>query len=105
MKFSKKRDKNGKLVEDKTTIIYNNDIIISNIPKQAYEYVVNGRTAIEWIMDQYQIKTDKASGIVDNPNEYSDDEKYIFNLLLRIINVSIQTVELVKSLPPLEVVE
>lgn len=105
MKFSKKRDKNGKSVEDKTTIIYNNDIIISNIPKQAYEYVVNGRTAIEWIMDQYQIKTDKASGIVDNPNEYSDDEKYIFNLLLRIINVSIQTVKLVKSLPPLEIVE
>ena len=105
MKFAKKRDINGKSVDDKSTIIYNNDIIISNIPEQAYEYTVNGRTAIEWIMDQYQIKTDKASGIVDDPNEYSNDEKYIFNLLLRIINVSIQTIDLVQSLPKFEIDE
>lgn len=105
MKFAKKRDINGKSVDDKSTIIYNNDIMISNIPEQAYEYIVNGRTAIEWIMEQYQIKTDKASGIVDDPNEYSNDEKYIFNLLLRIINVSIQTIDLVQSLPKFEIDE
>lgn len=86
-------------------IVFNNDITISNIPEKAYDYVVNGRSAIEWIMDQYQIKTDKDSGIIDDPNEYSDDEKYIFNLLLRIINVSVQTVDLVNSLPPLEIEE
>lgn len=86
-------------------IIFNNDIIISNIPEKAYQYVVNGRPAIEWIMDQYQIKVDNKSGIVDDPNLYSDDEKYIFNLLLRIINVSVQTVDLVNSLPPLEIEE
>jgi predicted helicase len=105
MKFAKKRDENGKSVNDRSTIIYNNDITISNIPEKAYQYVVNGRSAIEWIMDQYQVKTDKKSGITDDPNDYSDDEKYIFNLLLRIINVSIQTVDLINSLPKFEVEE
>ena len=84
-------------------IVFNNDITISNIPAKAYEYVVNGRPAIEWIIDQYQVKMDKKSGIVDDPNLYSDDERYIFDLLLRIINVAVQTVDLVNSLPPLEV--
>lgn len=105
MRFAKKRDENGKSVNDLSTIIFNSDITISNIPEKAYEYVVNGRSAIEWIMDQYQVKTDKKSGITDNPNDYSDDEKYIFNLLLRIINVSVQTVDLVNSLPKFEVEE
>lgn len=105
MKFAKKRDENGKSVNDLSTIIFNNDITISNIPEKAYEYVVNGRSAIEWIIDQYQVKTDKKSGITDDPNDYSDDEKYIFNLLLRIINVSLQTVDLVNSLPKFEVVK
>lgn len=85
--------------------MFNNDITISNIPERAYEYVVNGRPAIEWIIDQYKVKTDKKSGIVDDPNLYSDDERYIFNLLLSIINVSVQTVDLVNSLPPLEIVD
>ncbi|MGQ7689509.1 DEAD/DEAH box helicase [Streptococcus suis] len=105
MKFAKKRDENGKSVNDLSTIIYNQDITISNIPEKAYEYMVNGRSAIEWIMDQYQVKTDKKSGITDDPNDYSTDEKYIFNLLLRIINVSLQTVDLVNSLPKFEVEE
>lgn len=105
MRFAKKRDENGKSVNDLSTIIFNSDITISNIPKKAYEYVVNGRSAIEWIIDQYQVKTDKKSGITDDPNDYSDDEKYIFNLLLRIINVSVQTVDLFNSLPELEIDE
>jgi endonuclease and methylase llaGI len=105
MRFAKKRDEKGKSVNDLSTIIFNSDITISNIPEKAYEYVVNGRSAIEWIIDQYQVKTDKKSGITDDPNDYSDDEKYIFNLLLRIINVSIQTVDLINSLPKLEVEE
>ena len=105
MKFAKKRDENGKSVNDLSTIIFNNDITISSIPEKAYEYIVNGRSAIEWIIDQYQIDTDRKSGITDDPNDYSDDEKYIFNLLLRIINVSLQTVDLVNSLPKFEVAE
>lgn len=103
MRFDKKRDENGKLVNDLSAIIFNSDITISNIPEKAYEYVVNGRSAIEWIIDQYQVKTDRKSGITDDPNDYSDDEKYIFNLLLRIINVSVQTVDLINSLPKFEV--
>lgn len=105
MRFAKKRDEKGKSVNDLSTIIFNSDITISNIPEKAYEYVVNGRSAIEWIIDQYQVKTDKKSGITDDPNDYSDDEKYIFNLLLRIINVSVQTVDLINSLPELEIDE
>lgn len=105
MRFAKKRDEKGKSVNDLSTIIFNSDITISNIPEKAYEYVVNGRSAIEWIIDQYQVKTDKKSGITDDPNDYSEDEKYIFNLLLRIINVSVQTVDLVNSLPKFEVEE
>ena len=103
MKFAKKRDENNKSIDDKATIIFNSGITISNIPEKAYEYIVNGRSAIEWIMDQYQVDTDKKSGITDDPNDYSTDEKYIFNLLLRIINVSLKTIELVNSLPTFEV--
>ncbi|MGL4694974.1 DEAD/DEAH box helicase [Enterococcus larvae] len=87
------------------TIIFNEDIVIKDIPERAYEYVVNGRPAIEWIIDQYQVKKDKKSGIVDDPNGFSDDPKYIFNLLLSIINVSMQTLELVDALPEFEVLE
>lgn len=105
MRFSKKRDEKGKSVNDLSTIIFNSDITISNIPEKAYEYVVNGRSAIEWIIDQYQVKTDKKSRITDDPNDYSEDEKYIFNLLLRIINVSVQTIDLINSLPKFEVEE
>src|SRR5699024_586029 len=96
-----KHPKRGEL--DK--IVFNSDVTITSIPEKAYEYVVNGRSAIGWIMNQYQIKTDRRSGIIDNPNDYSADEKYVFNLLLRIINVSVQTVDLVNSLPPLEIIE
>ena len=87
------------------TIIFNSEITIKDIPEKAYEYIVNGKSAIEWIIDQYQVKTDKKSCITDDPNLYSENEKYIFNLLLSIINVSVQTVDLVNSLPPLEIEE
>ena len=103
MKFAKKRNVEGKLEKDRSTIIFNDSIAIENIPEKAYQYIVNGKSAIEWIMDQYQVKTDKKSGITDNPNDYSNDPKYIFNLLLRVINVSIQTVDLINQLPPLAI--
>lgn len=87
------------------TIIYNEHITIKNIPEKAYDYVVNGRPAIEWIIDQYRVKTDKKSGITDDPNEFSDDPKYILNLLLSIITVSMETLELIDQLPEFEVIE
>jgi predicted helicase len=83
----------------------NESIKIVNIPEKAYEYVVNGRPAIEWIIDQYQIKTDKKSGITDDPNNFSEDPKYILNLLLSIITVSMKTLELIDELPEFEVIE
>ena len=79
--------------------------MIFDIPERAYEYVINGKPAIEWIIDQYQVKKDKKSGIVDDPNEFSNNPKYIFNLLLSIINVSMQTIDLIESLPSLEIIE
>jgi len=85
------------------TIIYNESITIKNIPERAYDYVVNGRPAIEWIIDQYQVKTDTKSGITDDPNEFSDDPKYILNLLLSVITVSMRTLELIDELPEFEI--
>ncbi|MBR5362741.1 MAG: DEAD/DEAH box helicase [Oscillospiraceae bacterium] len=82
----------------KDTIIFNPYITISGIPERAYEYVVNGRSAIEWIMESYRIKTDKDSGITDDPNTYGD-EKYIFNLLISIIDLSIRTQDLLEQMP------
>lgn len=87
------------------TIIYNEYITINNIPEKAYHYVVNGKSAIDWIMDQYRMKNTDKSGIVDNPNEFSDDPKYILNLLLSIITVSMRTLELIDELPEFEVIE
>ena len=91
--------------DDHSGIKFNSDITIENIPSRAYDYIVNGRSAIEWIMDQYQVKTDKASQITDDPNEYSDDPQYIFKLFLSIITVSLKTLNLVTRLPKFEVDE
>lgn len=88
-----------------TSKIYAKTLTISDIPLEAYDYVVNGKSAIEWIMERYQVTTDSKSGIVNNPNDWSkehDDEKYIFNLVLRIITVSIETMKIVKGLPKLK---
>lgn len=92
--------------QDKTTIEYNPWITISHIPQEAYEYVVNGRTAVEWIMERYQIKTDKASGITNDPNDWATEQgkpRYILDLLLSVITVSVETVKIVNELPGLEV--
>lgn len=93
MKFKKQ----GKVV-CKDTIVYNDHITIGNIPERAYDYVINGKSAIEWIMERYAITVDKASGIVDDPNTYKDG-KYIFDLLISIIGVSLKTQELIDSMP------
>jgi predicted helicase len=95
--------KNGKEM-DKTKIQYNSHISITGIPIEAYDYVVNGRPAIEWIMERYQLSKDKDSGILNNPNDWAaehNDPKYILNLLKRIITVSIETMKIVNSLPAL----
>lgn len=99
-------DKNGKpkKVDDKSVIIYNCNITLKNIPDKAYEYVVNGKSAIEWIMERYAVSVDAKSGIKNDPNDWSREHhnpRYIFDLLLSIINVSCKTVDIVRSLPHL----
>ena len=84
--------------KDKSIIEYNPYITIRNIPAEAYNYIVNGKSAIEWILEQYAVTTDKASGIVNDPNTYAGG-KYIFDLLLSIISVSLKTQELIAQLP------
>ena len=101
-------DKLDAKTPDKTRIFYNNDITITNIPLEAYDYIINGKSAIEWIMDRYQVTTDSKSGITNDPNAWCKehgDEKYIFNLLLRIITVSMETMKIVKSLPKLNLIK
>ena len=93
---------------DKSIIEYNPWIRLSNIPLEAYDYVVNGRSAIEWIMERYQIKTDKASGIINDPNDWAEEHgkpRYILDLLLSLVTVSLETLRIVRALPALSFVE
>ena len=91
--------------DDKSTIIYNGNITIENIPAKAYEYVVNGKSAIEWIVERYAVTQDKKSLIKNDANDWSKEHhkpRYILDLLLSVINVSVQTVDIVKALPKLK---
>lgn len=93
----------------KDTIIYNGHIRITNIPTKAYEYVVNGKSAIEWIMERYQVTVDdgkNGSMIKNDPNDWSREHnkpRYILDLLLSVINVSIKTVDIVNRLPQINI--
>ena len=102
MKFAKVRDENGKLVPDKSKIIYNGHITIESIPLKAYEYIVNGKSAIEWVMERYAVTIDKASQIKNDPNDWSrehEQPRYILDLLLSVIILSCRTVDIVNTLP------
>ena len=90
---------------DKSTIIYNGNITIENIPQKAYEYIVNGKSAIEWIVERYCVSQDKKSLIKNDCNDWAKEHqkpRYILDLLLSVINVSVQTVEIVKALPKIK---
>ncbi len=116
MRFSKTKNakksgvqtKAGRESQDRSKIIFNPFITLSDIPEEAYQYQVNGKSAIEWVMERYQIKTNKDSGILNDPNQYSTtadgkpDPQYILSLLKKVINVSVQTTALVQKLPPIE---
>lgn len=96
MKYPKKNQKD--------TIIYNDYITIQNIPEEAYDYVVNGKSAIEWLMERYAITVDKKSHIKNDPNDWSREHanpSYIFDLVCSIVNVSVKTIEIIHKLPKL----
>ena len=92
---------------DKTKVIYNSKITIENIPLEAYDYVVNGKPAIEWVMERQGVSTHKESGIVNDANlwaiETMNNARYPLDLLLRVITVSLETMKIVRALPKLEI--
>lgn len=99
MKFADKKDK--------SIIIYNSKITISHIPVRAYKYIVNGKSAIEWVMERQSILQDKDSGITNNANDWANETmnnpKYPLELLLRVITVSLKTLDIVDGLPELDI--
>ena len=95
----------GKKVIDYTRLAYSKDVVVSGIPERAHDYKVNGRSPLEWMVDRYQVKVDKASGIVNDPNEYSDDPRYILDLIGRLVTVSMETLDIIDGLPGIEEVE
>ena len=91
-----------RLSKDKTQIKYNDFLTLNGIPAKAFDYQLGNRSALEWVIDQYRVKTDKRSGIVNDPNR-PDDSEYIVKLIGKVITVSLETVEIVEKLPNLEV--
>ncbi|MDH6084152.1 type ISP restriction/modification enzyme [Umezakia ovalisporum] len=89
-----------RLCKDKTQIKYNDFLTLTGIPPEVFNYRLGNRSALDWIIDQYQVKTDKLSGITNNPNRL-DDEQYIVRLVKQIITVSLETVKIVEELPDL----
>ncbi|SDB66294.1 type ISP restriction/modification enzyme [Pseudomonas sp. NFACC13-1] len=99
MKFARKGDK--------TTVIYNHRITLKGIPEAAWDYVVNGKAALDWVMERQAVRTDKASGIVNDANDWATetmgDPKYPLELFKRVVTVSLETQKIVESLPPLDI--
>ena len=89
-----------KLSKDKTSLVYNDFLTLSGIPPKVHDYRLGNRSAVEWIVDQYRVKTDKRSGIVNDPNR-ADDPQYIVKLIGQVITVSLETVDIVENLPVL----
>lgn len=99
MKFAKKGDK--------STVIYNGKITLRGIPEAAWDYVVNGKAALDWVMERQSVKTDKASGIVNDANDWAietmGNPKYPLELFQRVVTVSLETQKIVASLPKLDI--
>lgn len=101
MKFDTKNSK-----PDKTSVIYNQYIKIEKIPLEAYEYIVNKKPALEWVMERQCIKIDNESGLSNDANDFAiefyKDPSYPLKLFLKIINVSLETMAIIKNLPKLK---
>ncbi len=99
----------GKKGKDKdlSTVHYNTHITVSGIPLEAYDYVVNGKSAIDWVMERQCVKTDKDSGITNDANDWAvetmGNPRYPLELLLRVITVSLETMKIVNALPKLDI--
>ncbi|WP_232023038.1 DEAD/DEAH box helicase [Actinomyces viscosus] len=113
MRYARVR-RDGRLQDDKTSIVYNEHVTISGIPAQAQDYLLGSRSGLDWLLDRYHVSTHKASGIVNDPNDWmaegagggptaSAQPRYLLDLIARITTVSVQTQEIVSSLPSLDV--
>lgn len=102
MKWAKKKDPStGKNVNDVTTLVYNKSVTVRDIPAEADEYMLGSRSALAWIIDRYQVKKDKASGIVNDPNDWADEvgnPRYIVDLIAKVTRVAVETVRIVEGI-------
>ena len=113
MRYARVR-RDGKLENDKTSIVYNEHVTVSDIPTRAQDYLLGSRSGLDWLLDRYRVSTHKASGIVNDPNDWmaegagggptaSAQPHYLLDLIARITTVSVRTQQIVTSLPPLDV--
>ncbi|OFP38080.1 DEAD/DEAH box helicase [Corynebacterium sp. HMSC071B10] len=102
MKWARKKDPvTGKNVNDVTKLIYNKRVTITGIPAEADEYMLGSRSALAWLIDRYQVKKDKASGIINDPNDWSNEvgnPRYIVDLIGKVTRVAVETVRIVEGL-------
>ncbi|MEM6406021.1 MAG: type ISP restriction/modification enzyme [Pseudomonadota bacterium] len=102
-----KRKIDGKSHKDRTTIVYNPRITVRDIPEAAYDYVVNGKSAIDWVVERQCVKTDKKSGITNDANRWATETegnpRYPLELLLRVITISLRSIDIIKHLPALNI--
>lgn len=97
MKFDRKDGQ-----ADKTKIVYSPHLTLTGVPLEAYDYIVNGKSAVEWITVRYQNKMDKDSQITNNPNDWSEDLNYIVRLLRKVVAISIESARIIQKLPSLD---
>ena len=98
----------GRRDKDFTRLEYNDYVTLTGIPAEAQAYSISGRSPLEWIIDRYHVKTDKASGIVNDPNDFLREQgrpDAVVDLIKRLVTVSMRTQELLETLPPLEIPE
>ena len=102
MKWATKKDPStGKNVNDVTALVYNKSVTVRDIPAEADEYMLGSRSALAWIIDRYQVKKDKASGIINDPNDWADEvgnPRYIVELIAKVTRVAVETVRIVEGI-------
>ena len=103
MQWAKIPGKKGNDANDKTKLLFNSAITVSNIPLEAQEYVVNRKSALDWVVEKAGVSVDKKTGIVNDFNKFAEAPRYPLALFLKVITVSMETVKIVKALPPLEI--
>ena len=105
LRYGKIPGKTGNAGKDKTVIVYNGSIVIRNIPLKAQEYVVNRKSALDWLVERIGVSVDKDSGIVNDFNKFAEEKgepRYCLDLILRVITVSLETLKIVRSLPHID---